>query len=141
MITFNNADTSFRLRSKRKIKNAIINFVNKNDFSIGEINYILCSDAYLLDINKKYLNHDYYTDIISFQYDNEIISGDIYISIDRVRDNAVEYGKSFSNELYRVLSHGILHFMGFKDKTSQDTAVMRAKEEEMIAFILKNLEK
>jgi rRNA maturation RNase YbeY len=89
----------------------------------------------LLDLNNKFLKHDYYTDIISFQSDTEPIAGDIYISIDRVKDNAEKLEVKFINELLRVISHGMLHFMGYKDKSKEDQNLMRAKEDELISLL------
>ena len=98
-------------------------------FKSGEIMIIFCSDDYLLDKNRDYLNHDYYTDIITFDYsENDVVSGDLFISIDRVKDNAITYGISFDNELKRVVYHGILHLCGYKDKTEKDKKEMREKE-------------
>ena len=97
---------------------------------LGNINYIFCSDDYLHKINLDFLNHDTYTDIISFDCTvGKKLQGDIYISIDRVRDNAKEYQVSFHNELSRVMVHGILHFCGYKDKSAVDQTIMRAKED------------
>ena len=97
---------------------------------LGNINYIFCSDDYLHKINLDFLNHDTYTDIISFDYTvGKELHGDIYISIDRVRDNAIEYKVPFDNELSRVMVHGILHFCGYKDKSAVDQTIMRAKED------------
>ncbi|WP_299900338.1 rRNA maturation RNase YbeY [uncultured Aquimarina sp.] len=101
--------------------------------SIGEISLILCLDDYLLDINQKYLNHDTYTDIISF--DNTMgnkLAGDIFISVDRVKENAEIYEVDFEEELRRVMVHGLLHFCGYKDKTEEDKSVMRQKENEKL---------
>jgi rRNA maturation RNase YbeY len=97
----------------------------------GEINYIFCDDDYLLDINQQYLNHDTLTDIISFDYSigNEL-HGDIFISIERVRENASDFNVTFEDELKRVMVHGILHYCGYKDKSEQDEELMRDKEEE-----------
>lgn len=103
--------------------------------TLGEVNYIFCSDSYLLEINKQYLNHDYYTDIISFDYcEDNIISGDIFISIDTVADNAKEYKVSYEKELQRVILHGILHFVGYKDKTDDDAKIMRQKENQYLSL-------
>ena len=130
----------------------IINFYSENSFSLseedhyerwlkevissegkktGEISYIFCDDDYLLEINQKYLNHDTYTDIISF--DNRvgnILNGDIFISTERVKENADNYAVSFEEELRRVMVHGALHFVGYKDKTTEEKKIMRSKEEE-----------
>lgn len=102
-------------------------------FLIHELNYIFCDDDYLLKINQDYLQHDYLTDIITFDYvSGKNVSGDLYISIDRVKENAEEFNASFDNELKRVMIHGVLHLMGYSDKTEAATAEMRAKEEEKI---------
>ena len=90
---------------------------------------IFCSDEYLLDVNRKYLNHDYYTDIITFDYcEGPVLSGDLFISVDSVRENASVYGTEFADELNRVIVHGLLHLMGYDDHTEDDIATMRAKE-------------
>ncbi len=99
----------------------------------GDINYIFCDDEYLLKLNEEYLNHDTLTDIISFDYSvgNEL-HGDIFISIERVRENASDFDVTFENELKRVMAHGVLHYCGYKDKTETDIQIMRSKEEEKI---------
>lgn len=95
----------------------------------GDISVVFCSDSYLLDINKQYLNHDFYTDIVTFDYvENNIISGDLFISLDRLKDNANYFNVQLINELYRVVFHGVLHLVGFKDKTEEEQKVMRSKE-------------
>ena len=99
----------------------------------GDLNYIFCDDEYLLGINQQYLNHDTYTDIITFDYcDGDTISGDIFISVERVKDNAQEYSVSFDEELHRVMAHGLLHLLGYKDKSDQEAHLMREKENEKI---------
>ena len=97
----------------------------------GEINYIFCDDAYLYDVNKRYLNHDTYTDVISFDHtdDPQVVSGDIYISVERVKENAVTYHATFLQELARVMVHGILHFLGYKDHTPAAKQKMRQAED------------
>jgi rRNA maturation RNase YbeY len=96
---------------------------------LGDIQFVFCSDDYLLEINKKYLNHDYFTDIISFDYTlDNLIGGDLFVSIDRVNDNALEYNCAVVDELLRVCVHGVLHLLGYKDKTPEDTEIMRSKE-------------
>ena len=96
---------------------------------LGDINIIFCSDPYILNINLQYLSHDYYTDIITFDYSQKpVISGDLFISVDTVRENASFYGTEFTEELHRVIVHGILHLIGYDDHTDEDTAVMRSKE-------------
>jgi len=97
--------------------------------SVGNINIIFCSDDYLLKMNEQYLNHDYYTDIITFDYvENSLISGDLFISVERVKENAVKFGESFIRELYRVIFHGVLHLTGYSDKLDEEKVVMRKKE-------------
>jgi probable rRNA maturation factor len=114
------------------IKTWISNIIKEHKKQLGAINYIFCSDDYLLDINKQHLNHDYYTDIISFNYcEDDIISGDIFISICRVNDNAQEYNTS-DTELLRVIVHGLLHFLGYDDKIEEEQNLMRQKENEYI---------
>jgi probable rRNA maturation factor len=109
--------------------------VEKYNSKIIGINYIFCSDEYLLDINKTHLNHDYYTDIITFPYrEGKEIESDIFISLDRVADNAQAYGVTYEQELLRVIAHGVLHLVGFKDKSSDDEKAMRIAEDEAIAL-------
>ena len=97
---------------------------------IGEINYILCDDEYLLKVNQDYLQHDYYTDIITFDYvKGTTISGDIFVSLPRISENAQAHSKDFKSELHRVLAHGLLHLCGYKDKTDDEKTEMRSKEE------------
>ena len=106
--------------------------------TLGEVNYIFCSDEYLLNINKQYLNHDYYTDVISFDYSEDgIISGDIFISVDTVKDNANEYEVEFKKELARVMVHGVLHFIGYKDKTEEDAKQMRQQEKQYLPLFIR----
>ena len=96
----------------------------------GDINYIFCDDEYLLQVNKEYLHHDYYTDIITFDYvKGKTISGDIFVSLPRIFDNAETLSKDFDSEFFRVLAHGILHLCGYKDKTDEEISIMRNKED------------
>ena len=96
---------------------------------LGSVSVVFCSDDYLLEMNKQYLNHDYYTDIITFDYVEEnVISGDLFISLDRVKENAQKYNNDFIIEIYRVVFHGILHLIGYKDKTEEEKKLMREKE-------------
>jgi probable rRNA maturation factor len=130
MISFN-YETDFELDNEDQFSiwlSAVIVSENKNE---GEINYIFCDDDYLLEINQQYLDHDTLTDIISFDYSvgNEL-NGDIFISVERVKENASDYKVTFQEEIQRVLVHGILHYCGYKDKTESDELIMRAKEEE-----------
>ncbi|MEO9888591.1 rRNA maturation RNase YbeY, partial [Nonlabens ulvanivorans] len=101
--------------------------------SLGDLSYVFCTDDFLLEINQKYLNHDTLTDIITFDYcDDDFIHGEIYISVDRVKDNAKDFVVSFDDELLRVMSHGLLHLIGFGDKTDIEKSTMRLKEDEKI---------
>lgn len=135
MITFN-SETSFTLKNQKKLVKWISDVISSEGFQVGEINYIFCNDSYLNKINQEFLNHDTFTDIISFDYTlGKEIGGDIFISIERVLENAEKFNEVFENELYRVMIHGILHFMGYKDKTKKEKTLMRTKEDEKI-FIL-----
>ena len=135
MITFN-YETPFNLKDELKTASWIEQIVVSEGFVLGEINYVFCDDIYLNKINVEFLNHDTFTDIISFDYSlGNQIGGDIYISVERVRENAENFNVTFENELHRVLIHGVLHFMGYKDKTKTDKTLMRTKEDEKI-FIL-----
>ena len=135
MITFN-SETSFTLKNQKKLVKWISDVISSEAFQVGEINYIFCNDSYLNKINQEFLNHDTFTDIISFDYKlGKEIGGDIFISIERVLENAEKFNEVFENELYRVMIHGILHFMGYKDKTKKEKTLMRTKEDEKI-FIL-----
>jgi rRNA maturation RNase YbeY len=135
VITFN-SETSFTLKNQKKLVKWIGDVISSEGFQVGEINYIFCDDSYLNKINQEFLNHDTFTDIISFDYTlGKEVGGDIFISIERVLENAEEFNEVFENELHRVMIHGILHFIGYKDKTKKDKTLMRTKEDEKI-FIL-----
>ena len=132
MVLFN-YETDFELENEAAYEEWIDAVIESEDKEPGEINYIFCDDDYLHKINMQYLEHDTLTDIISFDYCiGDLISGDIFISIDRVKDNAKDYEVSFHVELLRVMSHGVLHYCGYKDKTEKDAALMRLKEQEKI---------
>jgi rRNA maturation RNase YbeY len=107
----------------------IIQLIREESKESGDISVIFCSDEYLLEMNKKHLNHDYYTDIITFNYvEGKLISGDLFISTDRIKENANKFRVSFHEELYRVILHGVLHLIGYNDKTEEQKKVMREKE-------------
>ena len=128
MILFNSLN-DFNLRQKLLYKRWLKELAALEGYKIGDINYIFCDDEYLLGVNQQYLQHDTYTDIITVDYvEGKILNGDIYISTERVRENARIYQVDFENELKRVLSHGVLHLCGYKDKTDADAAQMREKE-------------
>lgn len=132
MITFN-YETDFQLDNKERYQDWLTEVIESEDKEEGEINYIFCDDDYLYEINVQYLNHQTLTDIISFDYTiGDLISGDIFISIERVKDNATDFGVSFEEELRRVMAHGVLHYCGYKDKTEQDQKIMRLKEDQKI---------
>lgn len=132
MITFN-YETDFCLENEDKTSSWILEVVEKEGFSLGELNYIFCDDEYLHKINVEFLQHDTYTDIISFDYTlGKTVSGDIYISVERVQENAQKYNVTFDNELHRVIIHGVLHYVGYKDKTEQEKNVMRNKENDCL---------
>jgi len=130
MISFN-YETDFTLENEKAYSDWISKVISSELKNEGEINYIFCDDEYLLQINVQYLNHDTLTDIISFDYSigNEL-HGDIFISIERVRDNAIDFNVQFDEELKRVLVHGVLHYCGYKDKGEDDEKIMRQKEDE-----------
>lgn len=108
----------------------IKNSIQKEGKNTSEISFIFCSDDYLLDINRQYLDHDYYTDIITFDYvEGDDVSGDVFISIDRVRENAETFQVSFQNELNRIIIHGVLHLLGYKDKEADEKKMMTGKED------------
>lgn len=134
-IHFFTEDTTYQLRQRTEIRSWLKSIAKKEKYSILELNYIFCSDEYLLQINKDFLDHDYYTDIITFD-NSEVkgkIEGDIFVSIDRVRDNAQQQKSSLKDELHRVLAHGLLHLTGYKDKTSEENKMMRKKEDTALA--------
>ncbi|WP_417558395.1 rRNA maturation RNase YbeY [Mesoflavibacter zeaxanthinifaciens] len=138
MISFN-YETDFKLLDEVKISNWITKIIAHHNCKQDEISYVFCDDEYLHRLNVQYLNHDTLTDIISFDYSiGKTISGDIFISVERVEDNAKDFDVDFNTELHRVIIHGILHYCGFKDKTEDDAKLMRAKEDEAL-LILKEM--
>lgn len=134
MINFN-YETDFTLDNEEAIAAWLTNVITSENKKEGEINYIFCDDEYLHKINLEYLNHDTLTDIISFDYTmgNEI-SGDVFVSVERVKDNAKDFNVVFDEELKRVLVHGVLHYCGYKDKGEAEELLMRSKEDEKIAL-------
>ena len=129
MVSYYTEDCKFEFKLKR-FTSRWLKFVAESEAKkLGDIAVIFCSDNYILDVNIKYLQHDYYTDIITFDYcEGDRISGDLFISIDSVRENASFYGTEFPDELNRVIVHGVLHLIGYDDHTEEDIAMMRAKE-------------
>jgi probable rRNA maturation factor len=135
-IFFFKEDTQYQLRQRAEIRTWLNTIAKKEKYSILELNYIFCSDEYLLQMNRDFLDHDYYTDIITFD-NSEVkgkIEGDIFISIDRVKDNAQLQHSTVKDELHRVLAHGLLHLTGYKDKTTKEKEMMRAKEDASLSL-------
>ena len=129
MIIFNNLNSD-KLPVNQSVSTWISDTIINEGCKLGDINYVFCDDAYLLEKNIKYLKHNTLTDIISFDYTiGKIISGDIFISVERVKENAKTFNTKFLDELHRVMIHGILHYCGYNDKTDQEKTVMRAKED------------
>ena len=129
-------ETDFKLDNEENLISWIDKVISKDDFKVDEINYIFCDDEYLHKLNVQFLNHDTLTDIISF--DNSVgktLSGDIFISVERVKDNAKDFGNTFDEELARVIIHGVLHFMGFKDKSDEEAKEMRNQENNALSFL------
>lgn len=136
MIRFFNEDVPYKLLQKQATRQWLKQQAGREGHAIGELNYIFCSDDYVLQVNRDYLQHDYYTDIITFDQreDEGKIEGDIFISVDRVADNASQVGVPAEQEMRRVLAHGLLHLCGYGDKTKEEAAKMRAKEEEWLSY-------
>ena len=137
MINFYTESVDFpfsRRGSKADLRTYINNLIRNEGKKTGDINYIFCTDDYLLEINKQYLSHDYYTDVITFDYSEfPVVSGDIFISVDMVRNNAKEFAPSIEHEMYRVIFHGVLHLCGYMDKQPDEEKLMREKEDYYLA--------
>ena len=129
MVSYFKEDTNFDFKEKRRT-NRWLKLVAESEIRrLGDVSVIFCSDNYILDVNLKYLQHDYFTDIITFDYcEGDTLSGDLFISVDSVRENAAFYGVEFADELNRVIVHGILHLIGYDDHTEKEKKEMRAKE-------------
>ena len=126
-------ETEFDLENFKEYTSWINTIVVSENVRLGDLSYIFCSDEYLIKLNQKYLGHDTYTDIVTFNYSEEdVISGEIYISVDRVKENAVKFKEDFNRELLRVMAHGVLHLLGYNDKSKKEKEVMRTKEDEKI---------
>lgn len=130
MISFFNEDVDFSVPNPRKTKAWLKQIIENEEYTLNQLNYIFCSDEYLLNINREYLDHDFYTDIITFDNSEEegSVEGDIFISIERVKENASEMGLAFEEELRRVLAHGVLHLVGYDDLEDEQEQEMRNKE-------------
>lgn len=133
-VFFHSADRSLRFKNKTLLKNFITELFNQENKSLKRVDYIFCSDEYLLDLNQRSLQHDYYTDILTFplsEKESEVV-GEIYISTDRVRENSIQHNTSFDNEILRVIFHGALHLCGYNDHSKKDQQKMRRKEDHYI---------
>lgn len=135
-IQYTSTQTKFRLKDKERITIWLEHVIGIKHKFPGDLTFIFCSDDYLLEINKQYLQHDTYTDIITFNYnDGHYVSGDIFISVDRVKENAATYKVNFEDELHRVMAHGVLHLLGYNDKSKKDEAEMRKMEEMALGML------
>jgi len=134
-IHFFEEDIRYNLKDKRKVKQWVTDTIIAEGYQLDELNYIFCSDAYLLTMNQQYLDHDTYTDIITFDNSTEkkVITGDIFISIERIRENAAKFKQAVADELHRVIIHGALHLLGYKDKTDADHKKMTQKEDHYLS--------
>lgn len=138
-IHFFSEDVAFPKIGKRFVSDWLKKVIQAEAKKIGDVSIVFCSDEYLLNVNQEYLNHDYYTDIITFDYvEGSLINGDIFISIDRVAENAKEYNVAFEKELYRIIVHGFLHLIGYKDKLKTDKQLMTQKEDFYLEWLDKD---
>ncbi len=130
MVRYYCEDIKFLLKNKIANNRWLKMVAGSEIRTLGDISIIFCSDNYILDVNIRYLHHDYFTDVITFDYcEGDKLSGDLFVSIDSVRENAIEFGTEFDEELHRVMVHGLLHLIGYDDHTPEDRKVMRAKED------------
>lgn len=135
-IRFSVQSSNFELPKTEKVKEWVTEVVNRRQKRVGNISYLFCDDEYLLGVNQQYLNHDTYTDIITFDYvAGGLISGDIMISVERVKENALKFKVPFGQELHRVIIHGVLHLLGQGDKTDAEAAEMRSQEEDALSLL------
>jgi rRNA maturation RNase YbeY len=130
LVSFHSEQTDYSISNENQISDWLVSVCKKEGKTLAEISIILCSDDYLLEVNRKHLNHDYYTDVITFDYsESPHVSGDIFISIDRVQENAGSFGVEMVDELHRIIVHGTLHLLGYTDKTSSSKEEMTSKED------------
>lgn len=135
-ICFANIDVEFDLEQKLRLKRWINAVAQLHGRKVGNISYGFCSDTHIIEANRQYLQHDYFTDIITFDYsEGNIISGDLLISLDTVRSNAVQFNTDYTTELHRVMIHGVLHLLGFKDSTDNEQVEMRKREDEALNLL------
>ncbi|MBR8537281.1 rRNA maturation RNase YbeY [Carboxylicivirga sediminis] len=136
MITFHNEDVSLPEEISDNAKFWINEVINQYDYLLDNLTYIFCSDEHILKINTNYLDHNYYTDIITFDYcKGKRISGDLFISIDTVKSNSQKYNCNYNDELHRVMIHGVLHLLGFKDASEQEKLIMRKREDDALSLL------
>lgn len=134
-INYQSQDIKFVLKEKRKVSKWINDVIKSHQKKLGNVSYIFCSNQYILELNQQYLNHNYFTDIITFDYcQDNIVEGDIFISIDTVLDNSHRFKTNFNDELLRVIIHGVLHLVGFSDKTAKQQKQMRVLEDEALSI-------
>jgi probable rRNA maturation factor len=139
-VYFHSEDVGFLLDKKRLYKKWITQIINQHKKKIGNLNIIFCSNSYILEINRKYLNHNYFTDVITFEYDrSDKIDGDIFVSIDQVKINCAGLRVNFIEELRRVIIHGVYHLLGYKDDSAEDIERMRKMEDKAL-IVLRGLE-
>lgn len=138
-LTFQSVDTDFELSNISLIKEWINKIIQQESGKLSFINFIFCNDAYLLTLNQEYLDHDTFTDIITFDYNTNQIESDIFISVERVEENATLHSTTFQNELHRVIIHGTLHLLGYKDKSKTEKELMRSKENEALNLLISTL--
>lgn len=136
-IEFFTEDIEFEVKNEQQIKEWLEKIIENHSYEIESLNYIFCSDAYLHQMNVEYLDHDTLTDVITFDNSDfsDVIEGDVFISIDRIVDNAASFHRPVEEELHRVMAHGLLHLLGFEDKTEEKQKIMREKEEECLALL------
>ncbi|MBL4650080.1 MAG: rRNA maturation RNase YbeY [Aureispira sp.] len=134
-LTFHSEEIDFELESTSKIDAWLKSVIKNENWILAGVTYIFCSDAYLYQMNVEHLQHDTYTDVITFQYNEEFVEGDIFISVERTKENAKNFGVASSHELHRVMVHGLLHLMGYKDKEPADKKLMTEKENEYLALL------
>ena len=138
MVNYFFEDTDFRFKGRRQNNAWLKAVAGLEKKKLGQINIIFCSDDYILQVNKKYLQHDYFTDIITFDYcEGETLSGDLFISVDSVRENSVYYKTDFTEELDRVIVHGLLHLIGYDDHSEEEQKTMRSKENQYLQIHVK----
>jgi rRNA maturation RNase YbeY len=134
-LTFHSEEIDFELNNAAKIEEWLKKVIKNENWILAELAYVFCSDAYLYQMNIDHLQHDTYTDVITFQYNEEFVEGDIFISVERTTENAKTFGVASSHELHRVMVHGLLHLMGYKDKAPADKTLMTEKENEYLELL------